>query len=452
MLYRAPVAMLVNLLNAPIVAAVVWSDYPKWLLVAWLAAFGTLIPIRAALWRAYARGPQAPDTARIWARHFVIGTGLTGCLWGLAGSVVFVSPHEIYRVFVAFVLAGMSAGAVASNSVYFPALLAFMIPTLAPATVSFFIQGDLVSLGMGVLAVIFGSALTLIGYNLNRSLAESFRLRIENAGLVRNLTIARDAAEAVSEAKSRFLAHMSHELRTPLNAIIGFSGMFTAELLGKLPNADYVAYGRFIQEGAQHLLAMIEEILDFSRMQTRATTLEESVIELRPVIEACLRGFDDRARDRGIQIDASIPASLPRIRADEAKLRRILAGLLSNAVKFTLPGGRVHVSASLEPDGAIALAVSDTGIGMSEADIPKAISPFRQLDDSFARKHAGIGLGLPLAKALAEIHGGALRIESELGRGTRAIVHFPPQRTVAAAEPSARALDNRKDAELARAG
>jgi signal transduction histidine kinase len=440
LLYRAPIATLVNLVNAPIVAAVVWSDYPKWMLIAWMAAFWILIPIRAILWRSYVSRLQAPESAGIWARRFVIGTALTGCLWGLAGSVVFVSPHETYHVFVAFVLAGMCAGAVGSNAVYLPALLAFMIPTLAPATGAFFIKGDLDSLGMGVLAIIFGAALALIGRDLNRSLAEGFRLQFENAALIRNLTAARDAAEAASEAKSRFLAHMSHELRTPLNAIIGFSEMFTAELFGKLPNAEYVTYSRFIHEGAQHLLATIKEILDFSKMQTGAMALEDDAIELPPAIETCLQVFDDQLRAKGLSLDVDIAASLPRLRADEGRFRQILIGLLSNAVKFSSEGGRIRVAAKLDASGAVVLAVSDTGIGMSAADIPKAISPFAQLDDSFAKRYSGIGLGLPLAKGLVESHDGTLTVESEPGRGTTVTVRFPPERTVPAAAPSASAV------------
>jgi len=436
-LYRAPIAILVNLVNAPIVAAVVWSDYPKWVLIAWVAAFWIVIPIRAILWRSYVRQRQGPESAAVWARRFVAGTALTGCLWGLAGSVVFVSPHETYHVFVAFVLAGMCAGAVGSNAVYLPALLAFMIPALAPAAVAFFARGDLVSLGMGVLATVFGAALALIGRDLNRSLADGFRLQLENAALIRNLTLARDAAEAASEAKSRFLAHMSHELRTPLNAIIGFSEMFAAELFGKLPNAEYITYSRFIHEGAQHLLAMIKEILDFSKMQTGRMALEDDAIELTLAIETCLQVFADQARIKGLALDADITPSLPRLRADDGRFRQILISLLSNAVKFTSTGGQIRVIAKLDGSGAIVLAVSDTGIGMSEADIPKAISPFAQLDDSFAKKHAGIGLGLPLAKGLVESHDGTLTVESEPGHGTTVTVRFPPERTVPAPATSA---------------
>jgi len=436
-LYRAPIATLVNLVNAPIVAIVVWSDYPRWVLIAWVAAFWIVIPIRAVLWRNYVRGPRVPQSTDMWARRFVIGTAVTGCLWGLAGSVVFISPHETYRVFVAFVLAGMCAGAVGSNAVYFPALLAFMAPTLAPATIAFFLRGDLVSLGMGVLAIVFGVALALIGRDLNRSLADGFRLQFENAALIRNLTVARDAAEAASEAKSRFLAHMSHELRTPLNAIIGFSEMFAAELFGKLPNPEYITYSRFIYEGAQHLLAMIKEILDFSKMQTGAVTLEDDAISLPQSVESCLQPFADQFRAKGLALDVDVSPSLPSLRADDVRFRQILTSLVSNAVKFTATGGRIRVGAMLDGTGAIVLSISDTGIGMRESDIPKAIAPFAQLDDSFAKRHAGIGLGLPLAKGLVEIHGGTLTVESEFGRGTTVTIRFPPGRTLPAPATSA---------------
>jgi signal transduction histidine kinase len=240
----------------------------------------------------------------------------------------------------------------------------------------------------------------------------------------------RDEADAANRAKSAFLANMSHELRTPLNAIIGFAQLIRDQFLGKLPER-YVSYGGDIVVAGEHLLRIVNEILDISRIEAGKEMLEETVVALQPLVEACLGIVRERAAQGGVALRCDVPADLPALRVDIGKLRQVLINVLSNAVKFTLPGGSVSTAALIDADGTLRLRVADTGIGMDEAEVRIALEPFGQVESAFTRRHEGTGLGLPLAKRLVELLGGTLRLESRKGEGTTVDIVLPPARVLA---------------------
>ena len=259
------------------------------------------------------------------------------------------------------------------------------------------------------------------------------RLQQKTAELERlavDLTQARNEAATANRMKSEFLANMSHELRTPLNAIIGFSDIIKSETLGPVGNDIYRDYARDIHDSGQHLLAIINEVLDLSRIEAGRFELSEFLIDLREVTASCYRLMRERARTADIELTMDLPVDLPLVYADEIKIKQVLLNLLSNAVKFTARGGRVRITAHEADDGGIVFAVADTGIGMRSEDIPIALEPFCQVDSLLARKYEGTGLGLPLAKAIVEHHGGRLWIESELGKGTTVYFSLPAERSV----------------------
>lgn len=245
-----------------------------------------------------------------------------------------------------------------------------------------------------------------------------------------NLRAAKESAETAARAKTQFLANMSHELMTPLNAIIGFADVMRMGLLGNIDNAEYRTYIRDIHGSAVGLMSTITDILDVSRIETGDAELNESACHIEELFDSVARLIQQRLQAQGLSLSLDLPARLPRVNADKRKLKQILANLLANAVKFTPQGGRIILGAGVNLDGDLELTVTDTGIGIAREDIERVLQPFAQVDSGLNRKYEGTGLGLTLSQGLAKLHGGVLRLESEIGIGTRAIVTLPASRLI----------------------
>jgi two-component system cell cycle sensor histidine kinase PleC len=236
-------------------------------------------------------------------------------------------------------------------------------------------------------------------------------------------------AMTANKAKSEFLANMSHELRTPLNAIIGFSEMMQTEIFGPLANARYCGYIADIHASGEHLLNIINTVLDLARVEAGKIVLSEGAVEIDGLIRACASLMRERLVRGGLRLILHIESDLPLLRADPMRLKQILLNLLSNAIKFTEPGGRVTIRAK-SGEGGLKLEIADTGIGMDPLDIPLAFEPFSLVHSAHSRAHEGTGLGLPLSRALVEQHGGKLTLASVPGRGTTATVTLPAARFI----------------------
>jgi signal transduction histidine kinase len=252
-------------------------------------------------------------------------------------------------------------------------------------------------------------------------------------------------AEIANRAKSEFLANMSHELRTPLNAIIGFSDIIKDERLGSVGSSRYRDYAGDINESGQHLLALINNILDLSKIESGSDELHEGSIQIPVLAQSISRLVTGLAQENNVTLELDVSDDIPLLYADERMVKQILLNLLSNAIKFTPSGGRVTLKALSSDKSGYIFQVIDTGIGIAFEDIPRALAPFQQIDSGLNRKHEGTGLGLPLAKSLVEMHGGYLDLQSEIGVGTTVTVRFPAER-VACSPPDTEAAiaENRR--------
>jgi PAS domain S-box-containing protein len=270
---------------------------------------------------------------------------------------------------------------------------------------------------------LFDEAGRFVGYRgSGRDVTEAIRSE-------RRLRDALVTAETANRAKSEFLAGMSHELRTPLNAIIGFSDLVRSGIAGAMA-PKVMEYVEDIHYSGQHLLKMINDILEISRIEAGALTLNEAAVDVGEAVAACVRLLAPRANEGGLVLDVAIEDGMPALFIDETRLKQILLNLLSNAVKFTPAGGRVTVQAMVIESGAMRVAVIDNGIGMTAEEVELAMQPFRQVNSNLARRSEGTGLGLPLTKAFVELHGGRLIVESTPGDGTTASIVFPRERVL----------------------
>jgi len=276
---------------------------------------------------------------------------------------------------------------------------------------------------------VFDSDGTFLGYRgTGRDITAEAEARID-------LQRSKDEAEIANRAKSEFIANMSHELRTPLNAIIGFSEIIATETRGSHAIEDYREYAGDIHASGQHLLSLINDILDLSKVESGLDELYEEAIDLPEVVRSLIVLLNQHAQKGEVALQVELQENLPALHADQRKIKQILVNLLSNAIKFTRPGGLVSLHAECESSGSYVFRITDTGIGMTPDEVKAALLKFRQIDSDLNRKYDGTGLGLPLSLALIELHGGTLEITSEKGRGTTVTVRLPAERSIARTAP-----------------
>jgi signal transduction histidine kinase len=266
------------------------------------------------------------------------------------------------------------------------------------------------------------------GIEQGNYIARAVRYAIERKKAELLLVDALEEAKLANRAKSEFLAAMSHELRTPLNAIIGFAEMMKRQMLGPLGNGTYLEYSEAVHHSGLHLLEIVNDVLDLAKIEAGKAEIFDEPVDVRQTVAASIRMVRERAAAAELELGSTIDAQISELVADRRKLLQILVNLLSNSVKFTPAGGKVWVTGARDENGCLSLAVSDTGIGMAQADIPRALMPFGQVDSALSRKYSGTGLGLPLTKRLVELHGGTLTITSAIDAGTTVMLRFPKYR------------------------
>jgi two-component system cell cycle sensor histidine kinase PleC len=322
------------------------------------------------------------------------------------------------------------------------AVFAATFPVTAAIALDFTLQGTLRDYILAIMAVTAQGYFAVLAYRLYSTTLATLEARAEKDLLIGELEQAkaisdeaRQRAEAANISKSRFLAQMSHELRTPLNAILGFSEVMKTEVFGEHSVPAYKEYSADIHNSGVHLLGLINEILDLSRIEAGRYELNEESIALIGIVEDCHHLLKLRATNRGITIHEVFEADLPRLWADERAVRQICLNLLSNAIKFTPQGGEIWLKAGWTASGGQYMSVKDTGPGIPEEEIPIVLASFGQGSNSIKSAEQGAGLGLPIAKSLVDLHGGTFVLKSKLRIGTEVVVTFPPERVVAAMAP-----------------
>ncbi|WP_395451118.1 sensor histidine kinase [Aminobacter sp. UC22_36] len=409
------------------------EDILKWALVAMMGYVGLALLAR----RADEAAPSAMTPSAI-RRNFFVGHFVTGLAWAYLAAMTCAAcePDLLAIVKGAFLLVAMAATAIVASSLRGALLATFVVPVAAYAAFGARLSEPL---GM-VMAALLVAALPFFSHVArikNRSALLLMASRSEMDALIAELETAksmsdeaRRRAEDANLAKSRFLATMSHELRTPLNAILGFSEVMAGEVLGPINSPTYREYSHDIHQSGQHLLDLINEILDLSRIEAGRYQLNEEPLMLLSVVEDCCHMMELKARNKDLRIVEQFEPALPRLLGDERAIRQITLNLLSNAIKFSPTGSEIRVRVGWTAGGGQYISVKDKGPGIPADEIPIVLSAFGQGSIAIKSAEQGTGLGLPIVQGLLALHGGEFQLRSKLREGTEAIAVFPAARVL----------------------
>ncbi len=393
--------------------------------------------------------PQNQVDVRLWRRRFIMiellnGSTLAGFALigvgqqiGAAGSAL-SSSH----VFIFATLILVLAIRVMFAATFTQALLAGTIPMTLAVVVRLLLLADPFYLALASMAIGIYVYFLFLARGLKSTALSMLEFRSEKDALIAELEEqksvsdeARRRAEAANRAKSRFLATMSHELRTPLNAILGFSEVMNTEVMGPMTNPAYKEYAGNIFESGHHLLHLINEILDLSRIESGRYDLREEPVRLADFVADCHRLLKLKVESKGLEVVEDLAPNLPLVWADPRAVRQICLNLMSNALKFTPKGGRITLTVAPTDRGGQYFSVRDTGPGIPEDEIPKVMQAFGQGSLAHQNAEGGAGLGLPIVEHLVELHGGTFSLKSELRKGTEAIVELPTRRVLQTMAP-----------------
>ena len=418
------VALVISLWATPVTALCWWGAVNFAILTIYLMA------------RRILKTPEPTLNLQRWQARFLLGECMQGAAWAALVALALQAGEFNAHAFLFVVL--LLVGALnALTATTIPVVAYIGLAPIAASIVGFMVAAPLQSLPLSLAAFVAPIYFVYVTRMLYDARLASLQLRLEKDSLIgeleeatTNSDEARRRAEEASLAKSKFLATMSHELRTPLNAILGFSEVMKEELFGAHIVPAYKDYSADIHNSGKHLLGLINEILDLSRVEAGRYELREDAISLAHVVEDCRHLVSLRAEKRGVSIRQAIETQLPRLWADERAVRQVTLNLLTNAIKFTPSGGTITIKVGWTAAGGQYLSIRDTGAGIPAEEIPIVLSSFGRGSTALKNAEEGTGLGLPIVKGLVELHGGSFTLRSEVRVGTEVIVIFPPERVM----------------------
>ncbi len=428
-------------LTVPILAIVIavtmlnWAN-PRQLLL-WVATIFIAEGILLALSREFRKQPRETVDLNQWRRKLASAEFLYGVSWAAVAFTEFPQASQAAYFFLFAALMVVTAIRMLFAASVMPILHAGTVPVTAALSLRFLMTGEAFYWLMAIVAAGIHFYFVFLVKNLQRTALSMLEHRAEKDRLIEELEKAKAAsdearakAEAANLAKSKFLANMSHELRTPLNAILGFSEMIKDEVLGPIANANYKSYAADIHDSGNHLLKLINEILDLSRIEAGKYELVEKPVDFGAVARECVHLLRLDAQSKSLRLAATFNPGMPRVMADERALRQICLNLLANAIKFTPEHGSIAVRTGILPGGEALLSVRDNGPGIPEEEIPAVLRAFGQGSLAVKMRDSGTGLGLPIVTGLAELHGGRFDLRSKVGMGTEASLILPKSRVM----------------------
>jgi len=430
-------------LTIPLLAIVVALTSMFWApgseLVFWLATVLMSKGILLCLCRQFLKRGRADVDVTTWQAKLTAAEFLYGVTWASIAMIDIYSPHPAAHIFVFAAMTVVISIRMMFASTVMPIVYAGTMPMAIALVIRFMLLDNTFYWAMAALAVGLYFYFISLMKGSNSTVLAMLEFRAEKDALIAELEEsksisdeARMRAESANVAKSRFLATMSHELRTPLNAILGFSEVMKTEVMGPHAVPTYKEYAGNIHESGEHLLNLINEILDLSRIEAGHYELNENAVYLTDVAQDCHRLLQLRAQDKGLRIVEDYAPGLAPLWADERALRQVCINLVSNAIKFTPGGGEITLSVGETTDGGQCLIIEDTGPGIPEDEIPRVLRTFGQGSLAHKTAEGGTGLGLPIVKKLVDLHGGSFELQSKLDVGTQAIATFPGERVIEA--------------------
>ncbi len=428
-------------LALPVIGVIVASSSLLWLpfqqAIIWLSAIFVSHGIAISFCQKFDALEQSQVKVEDWVRKFSVIELICSLTWSSLIFAFWSDAQQVERVYLIAVLMIVASIRMALANNVMAVVLAGTIPITLAVTLRCVLDGGTLFLSLAVMAICAEIYFVQLSRKLNETALHMLVFRAEKDALIGELEEAksksdegRRRAEDANVAKSRFLATMSHELRTPLNAILGFSEVMKEEILGTHKVASYKEYAGHIHHSGQHLLNLISEVLDLSRIEAGRYELNEAPVAIHTVAQECHALLDLRAKDNGVSILEDFDPDAPDVLADERAIRQIWLNLMSNAIKFTPSGGAITLSISRTEAGGVTFSVRDTGPGIPDEEIPQVLSSFGQGSLAHQKAEAGAGLGLPIVQGLARLHDGWFRLESVVDIGTAAIVELPRTRSL----------------------